>query len=151
MKKSLALVLAVAILLPVVSFAEIPDISNLSFSELLSLRSACQRAMWECDDWQSVNVPAGVYKVGDEIPAGKWTIQSASNYSVLIVTGTELNETETRVKGASNYYHGIIDMDLENDVNPHQLDIVLKEGMYISFSDGVVFYPFNKPDFTFNR
>ena len=76
MKKLLVLVLA--LMLCASAVAEI-DLSGLSFDELVELRDSALRAMWDCEEWQEVTVPQGVWKVGEDIPFGHWTITPAKN------------------------------------------------------------------------
>lgn len=56
------------------------DLSGMSFSDLLTLRRQIDTALWASDGWQTVDVPAGSYIIGDDIPAGRWTITGHSNY-----------------------------------------------------------------------
>lgn len=74
MKKLLVLVLVAAILLPAVALADV-DLSSLSFKELAELRDRCQIEMMKRDEWQEVTVPAGVWEVGKQIPAGTWLVK----------------------------------------------------------------------------
>lgn len=55
------------------------DFSHYSFNELIALQSALNSALWASDGWQKVTVPAGVYVVGEDIPAGHWTIAETEN------------------------------------------------------------------------
>lgn len=57
------------------ALAEI-DLSGMSFEELLDLRNAVDKAIWASDGWQEVEVPAGAYVIGEDIPAGKWNISA---------------------------------------------------------------------------
>ena len=51
------------------------DLSDFSYDELLQLRADVDAALWASDGWQEVTVPTGVYIVGEDIPAGKWSIE----------------------------------------------------------------------------
>jgi len=55
------------------------DFSAMSLAELIDVRNMIQSAMWESGEWQSVEVPPAVYKIGEDIPAGHWTI-TATGY-----------------------------------------------------------------------
>ena len=152
MKKLITIVLILALLLPAAASADVPDVSGLSFDELISLRGAVMRAMWASDEWQSVKVPGGVYQIGVDIPEGHWTIQTPSHSLVYIYYGTQLTEPGTEVEFSSSLYNTVITLDLEMTSCLHQIDIILTEGNYISFSGEVIFYPYTgKLDFTFNR
>jgi len=71
------------------------DLSNMSFEDLLSLRQQVNMALWACDEWQSVEVPNGVYQIGKDIPAGKWTISAADGVRTELVWTDVLNESGT--------------------------------------------------------
>ena len=70
----LAVVLVGCLILP--ACAESIDLSALTWEELLELKAAITREQLSRDEWQEVDVPQGVYKVGEDIPAGKWTVTS---------------------------------------------------------------------------
>lgn len=53
------------------------DLSELSFDELAELSKRCQAEMMTRDEWQEVTVPQGNYRVGVDIPAGKWVVRCA--------------------------------------------------------------------------
>ena len=80
MKKLFAALIVLALLCPVV-LAEDVDLSGMSFEDLLDLRAAVDRAIWASDGWQEVEVPAGVYVIGEDIPAGRWTVSPSSRMS----------------------------------------------------------------------
>lgn len=77
MKKLTCIVLSMALLcclvLPVC--AEDIDLSALTWEELLELKAAITLEQLTRDEWEEVDVPQGVYKIGEDIPAGKWTIR----------------------------------------------------------------------------
>lgn len=75
MKRCLAML--VALLLPVAAMAEGIDLSGMSLADLIALREQITMAMWQTDEWQEVTVPQGVWKVGEDIPAGTWTVRCA--------------------------------------------------------------------------
>ena len=142
MKRFLSLFLLL-VLLPVVSLADLPDISGLSFDELIELRGKIMWAIWACDEWKEVKVPAGVYKIGEDIPAGRWNIQTSSHSLISIKYGKELNDPETDIDNSTMIWGENITLDLDKPQYPHFVDITLKEGNYISFSGEVLFYPYN--------
>lgn len=80
MKKLFVVLLALA-LLCASSVAEGIDLSGMSFDELVALRQQVDQAIMQSDGWQEVEVPAGVYTIGEDIPAGRWSV-SASSYLV---------------------------------------------------------------------
>ena len=72
MKKIITFILAL-IVCTTSAVAEF-DLSGLTFEELVALQQQVQLAMWETDGWQEVEVPAGVYEIGVDIPAGRWSL-----------------------------------------------------------------------------
>lgn len=57
--------------------AETFDLSGLSFDELVALKDRINLAIWNSQEWQEVTVPQGVWIVGEDIPAGTWTVRCA--------------------------------------------------------------------------
>ena len=71
--------LFVLVLLPVASFAELPDLSGLSNDELLQLSYLVQNMLFENLLPDGVLVPAGEYIVGADIPAGEFRADVVSD------------------------------------------------------------------------
>ena len=76
MKRIISLFLVTALLFafPALSLSEVFDLSSLSFDELKALEKQIIKEMISRPEYKEVTVPLGVYKVGEDIPAGKWTI-----------------------------------------------------------------------------
>ncbi|MBQ6364680.1 MAG: hypothetical protein IJH81_05860 [Lachnospiraceae bacterium] len=53
------------------------DLSGMSYEELAELKDQISLAMWDSEEWQEVTVPQGTWIVGEDIPAGHWTIKCA--------------------------------------------------------------------------
>ena len=83
MKRILALILTMSALaaIPLSAHAEEKkiDLSGLTYNELVELKDQINLAIWECDEWQEVEVPQGIWKVGEDIPAGHWTIRGRTS------------------------------------------------------------------------
>ena len=47
------------VLLPVFSLADLPDLSGLSYDELVQLRDQINLAIWNSEEWEEVSVPSG--------------------------------------------------------------------------------------------
>lgn len=76
MKRRITLITVVFLItLSSVSFAEPEtiDLDTMTLEEIATLISRAQLAMLQTDDWQGVNVPAGI-QVRVDIPSGKWNI-----------------------------------------------------------------------------
>lgn len=89
---TLALVLALA----PAAFADV-DLSGMTFDELVALKDQIDLAIWNSQEWQEVEVPQGLYKVGADIPAGKWTIRAPSGEANTVKIGSELDDNGTDV------------------------------------------------------
>ena len=65
-----------ALMLSAVTFvhAEPFDLSNLSYEELIELHKQVSLAIMQSDEWKEVTVPAGTYIIGQDIPAGDYTV-----------------------------------------------------------------------------
>lgn len=72
----------------IADFAQI-DFGGMSLAELIEARQQIQQAMWETDEWQSVEVPPGIYKIGEDIPAGHWTITGTACLSLFWGKGVD--------------------------------------------------------------
>jgi hypothetical protein len=147
--KRLFCLLFVLFLFPVVSLADLPDISGLSFDELVQLKDQINLAMWNSQQWQEVTVPAGVYTVGKDIPEGYWTIKSLPPKGYCgVVYFDKINEFGTDADSGFKGWHGIL--SASDDDNLHSIDLDMKSGMYFKCSGTVIFTPYSgKPDLGF--
>ena len=87
----LTIALICCMILPVC--AEDIDLSSLTWQELLDLKAAITMEQLSRDEWEEVEVPQGVYKVGEDIPAGKWTVTSRYGTSTTISWCKSLDES----------------------------------------------------------
>ena len=90
--------------------------------------------MWKTDEWQRVEVPAGVYEIGVEIPAGEWTLSSSSSL-FLAVVGSKRDETKTKID--RHYVKAIEAVELEDYKNGWTVE--LSSGDFIELSHVVYF------------
>lgn len=156
MKKLFSLILALALLLPAVSLAGLPDISGLSYDELVQLKDQINLAMWSSQEWQEVTVPVGVWTVGEDIPVGHWSISlspTASGQWASIKYCDLLNAagTDAGNQFSCNIYAYLDVAAPTNDKYPQVIDLDLKPGTYIIIGHGsVVFTPYaGKPSLGF--
>lgn len=75
MKKLIVFLLALT-MLAAVAHAEI-DLPGMTYDELVALKDQINLAIWNSQEWQEVTVPQGLWKVGEDIPAGHWTVRCA--------------------------------------------------------------------------
>lgn len=92
MKKVLAIVLLLT--LCIFASAESIDLSGMSYDELLELRQAVELAIWNSDGWQEVEVPAGIYVIGEDIPEGRWTVKPNGSLSSITVYPNKSDYTD---------------------------------------------------------
>lgn len=133
-----------------------PTLEGLSYDQLVSYRDALNLAIWNSEEWQEVKVPAGIWVIGEDIPAGHWTVSAPEGESIRIAYGDELNSTGRSINtlwtdvgmfahlyGEGHYSH--------HDDNDHYLNINMKNGFYFSVDDGyAIFTPYSgKPDLGF--
>ena len=156
MKKLFSLIL-VLLLVPVVSFADLPDLTGLSFDELLQLREQALLAMWKTEEWQEVRVPAGVYEIGVDIPEGYWTMTPNSRDSVWYVYCDQLNETRSTFGDDCDVWDTYmvnsartLKKEWEDPSALHELSMDLKAGRFLIVPCETIFTPYaGKPDLGF--
>lgn len=132
--------------------ADLPDLSGLSFDELVELRGRLNLAIWNSEDWQEVTVPAGVWQVGVDIPAGHWTIKPAPDSYVSVVYCDRLNEFGRDPAVGWRGWNGTLTArDGGITANePREVDLDMVDGMYFINRGTVIFTPFaGKPDLGF--
>ena len=106
------------------------DLSGMSFDELIALQEQVNKALWNSDGWQEVTVPVGVYKVGEDIPAGRWTVMNSVDEDTYIWVYKTIKNGEL-----SDY---IYSAPLEPKAN-----VILEEGTYVEIQwNAVLFTPY---------
>lgn len=154
MKKILAFFLAFALVASIgaAAFAEV-DLSGMSYDELVALKDQINLAIWNSAEWQEVTVPYGAWIVGEDIPAGKWTITAGDGCSFSFKIGTMLNSMGTELEG--DYYYQWLTSKTYRRYDPaddvDQITVDLRNGQIVFFEEGsVVFTPYaGKPGLGF--
>ena len=86
MKKYFSFLFAVFVfIVPVYAVAEL-DLSGMSFDDLVELRNEILTEIMSRSDFKSVTVPAGNYIVGEDIPAGHYSLEISDGGYMAIVT-----------------------------------------------------------------
>lgn len=140
--KKVICILSIFVMIFGCALAEI-DLSGMSFDELADLRDKALLAMWKTDEWQEVTVPQGVYEIGKEIPAGKWTLRCDTN-SVYGNSHIYIYEDMYIINNPASKYFS------EGSLTEYTFD--LEEGAYFEVSSvgcPVVFTPFTGVNFSF--
>lgn len=121
MKKILCSLLVILFLIPVFASAEV-DVKALSTEELLALRVSIIDELMARGEMKSAKVPAGEYIVGEDIPAGSYSI-TTDQILVTIVIGD---------------YDGMYVVSPDSPVGK----LTLKAGDKIQFTGGVMLTKF---------
>lgn len=155
MKKIACILLAVALMgclvLPVC--AEDIDLSSLSWEELLELKAAITMEQLTRDEWEEVEVPQGVYKVGEDIPAGKWTITCKTGRYCDFGFGDRLEADGHSLSWSGVHDYALIYKDAGSDGKQTEYTFDAKDGYYIIIDDSpATFTPFTgKRDLGFKK
>lgn len=158
MKKLLCILsaLAIALSLAVPAAAENIDLTALSWEELLELKEKITLEQMSRDEWQEVEVPQGVYVVGEDIPAGKWTVRCKTGSRLRLAWSKALDESGHDI----DFY---VVHDIAHLTNPEyeyykagddvEYTFEAIEGYYIVIEDApATFTPFaGKPDLGFKK
>lgn len=122
----------------------VTNLSSLSFHDLSSLMEHINQEMMRREEWQEVFVPAGTYQVGKQIPAGHWMIAcTPRNYCYIDIGGALESNGKEIVYGSEGYYHIALtgtDSGISDRGYPAHVDLVLKDGMYISIEHAGAFF-----------
>lgn len=158
MKKLLCILsaLAIALSLAAPAAAENIDLTALSWDELLELKARITMEQLTRDEWQEVEVPQGVYVVGEDIPAGKWTVRCKTGSRLRLAWSKALDESGHDI----DFY---VVHDIAHLTNPAyeyykagddvEYTFEAIEGYYIVIEDApATFTPFaGKPDLGFKK
>lgn len=144
MKRVFSLILCIAVFsFCAIAYADV-DLSGMSFDELVALKDKINLAIWNSEEWQEVTVPQGVWEVGADIPAGKWTITAPSGNTTAIFIGSHLTDGGSDV----NYEYGDIIYSptalFYSEGSKTEYTVDLYAGQYISITiSSAVFSPYS--------
>lgn len=137
-----------------VASAEI-DLSGMNYDELVALKDKINIAIWNNEEWQEVKVPQGVWKIGEDIPTGHWTITASPTSWVSVTYGSKLKENQKGIEWlCKGYYQESLTGEnhvFADDDDLRSIDIDTENGYYIEIENGsVVFTPYSgKPSLDF--
>lgn len=149
---TICITLALVLSLAPAAFADV-DLSGMTFDELVALRDQIDLAIWNSQEWQEVEVPQGLYKVGEDIPAGKWTIRAPYGEANTVKVGSQLDDNGTDVNFRGDY-RMILGENYSGFAPSSACDfwtVDLREDQYVCIKDGpAVFTPYaGKPSLGF--
>lgn len=127
------------------------NIDEMSFSDLITLREEVNSALWGSEELKSVTVPVGVYKIGNEIPVGKWVIRPVEGSTAMIIIGTKTKNNGMEIEPP--YWHEQITSpsDSYSKYNKTSEVVVTLESGYISIGQSPVYFePYLDEPFEFN-
>jgi len=135
-KKIICLFLAL-LLFPVVSLADLPDISGLTRDELIELSHLISNALFDQSLPYGVLMPAGDYIIGVDIPAGDYRADTVSDVGGSISVYRSKEEAE---KHAMSY---ISELYLGEMWGTLVFRLTLEEGYYVRLrSNSLKLYPY---------
>ena len=159
MKKLLIGILILSMLLPAAALADLPDISGLSYDELVQLKEQINLAIWNSQEWQEVTVPAGAWEIGKDIPEGYWTITLPPDMLFNVYYCDKINAARTGLGYGYDYLNSFVGtMSSKKKKNgawsfpddPDHVDIYMTSGWYLFNEGPVIITPYSgKPDLGF--
>lgn len=153
MKKFIILLLSLALVVCSAA-ADSIDLSGMTYEDLIALRDQINLAIWNCQEWQEVTVPEGIWIVGQDIPAGHWSIRVAAENDYLYVSCFDLlNEVEKSPARGSR----LVQQDIASpgysafgEITLESTDLILEDGWFFKCTGAVIFTPYaGKPDLGF--
>lgn len=160
MKKVLALIVVVLSMFSTLAIAEV-DLSGMSYEELVALKDRINLAIWNSEEWQEVTVPQGIWVVGEDIPAGHWTIKCIADTNaafVYVVVSNKLDNTGKKVMRGGDFWAGESIYNPDSSYTQKKLalpviewDIELFDGLYVEVNyEAAIFTPYSgKPSLGF--
>ena len=94
MKRLITIILILAMILPAAALADLPDISGLSYDELIEVSRKIQMQLFSSQLVNGVNVPPGEYTVGEDIPEGSYRVGIVNKEYNSMIT---INSAEKKV------------------------------------------------------
>ena len=155
MKKLITILLILAMILPAAALADLPDLSGLSYDELVQLKDQINLAIWNSQEWQEVTVPPGIYEIGTDIPEGHWSVRPAKGcgpYYVVYACGVKNQGHEIDLDAGDYIMECICDPSASYYSADYQTmtDIIMESGHYVYLGCSMIFSPYSgKPDLGF--
>ena len=143
------------IALPSFSLSDLPDLSGLSYDELVQLRDQINLAIWNSQEWQEVTVPPGVYEIGVDIPSGHWSIcpvEGCGPDYVIYASGIKDQGHDVDILAGDYLMECVCDPSATYYSAEYKTstDIVMESGHFVRLDCSMIFTPyFGKPDLGF--
>ena len=88
MRKLFAVLLAI-LLVSSVAVADAPDLSDLTYEQLIALQHYFTAEIVSRPEWQEIEIPAGDWTIGVDIPAGYYSIKSTDNRNIVRIEDSD--------------------------------------------------------------
>lgn len=125
------------------------NLSAMSYSNLIDLKNKINLAIWNSAEWQEVTVPMGTWKVGEDIPAGHWTVKChPDTWATRISWGDHLDDNGESISYWGRYSIGNTVHNPNNETfDPIKMvdeySFVVQDGDYIEITYGAaIFMPY---------
>ena len=148
MKKLIVLIIALVLLLSSAAAESNNPLADYSLDELLFMRRTLDKVLFNHPDVKSVTVPEGIYKIGEDIPAGDYDIIAVSGEMSSIVYFEHLDPLGYTYKEGEPFQWEIVSNMPDNDVKSYHFHF--DEGNYVRVSLApAIFTTYTGPKFTF--
>lgn len=126
MKRFIAIIVCL-IMIPTLCIAS--DLSDMAFDDLIELNRKIVAEIISRPEWKEVSVPSGTWKIGEDIPEGKYSIKTKSILTTISIWSKEPGD-----------YDGYVDMKIiSQDDGIGKIE--LKAGWTIELTTSVIFAP----------
>ena len=148
MKKLASFILAALLILSATAAASAEiDLSALSWDELAALQQQITMEQLGRDEWQEVEIPVGVYKIGEDIPAGKWVLSCTEGSSATCYICEDLSKSGTEYGDGYWDYFYVYNPNNKwyDEGDATEVTVTLSEGMYFivkNIGSPVIFRPY---------
>lgn len=120
---------------------------TLDVSELQDVIAAASSLLLSKSEYENVTVPVGFYVVGEDIPAGHWSISFSPGEYAIIEYFLETDPNGKRPADLLNDYYSEVIADPDSSYSVmsklSEIDLDLKDGYHLIISNGsVIFNPF---------
>lgn len=130
MKKVLFLISVFIFLVPSFALADI-DLSGMDYDDLIALKQQVDLLIMQSDHYKEITLTIGLWKVGQDIPAGTYILSPSSDYSS-VVYGSTVEDTENSMNA---FDLGNVGEFLDSG---DTWRLTLSEGKYVYISHGPV-------------
>lgn len=111
------------------------DLSGMTYDELENLHWRASMAVYGTDEWTSFLLPPGVYKIGIDIPEGKWTFAlSNGDRATIDYRPTQPQEPSYVYETLKNPYYSSFD----DNYDVSSISLPLKRNAYLAIDQSTV-------------